>query len=576
MNKQILLVALLCIGSLAIAQKTETATREYTQRIPKTLADEGIFGIAVPCTETYHYYYDADDNRIKHGLSSITGVYNITRNGVTIDEKFNGTANYSDGKLNGKVQQSYSIVMKGRGESIKINWDFSGGYVDGLADGVWTYNETNAIDQKKKKESEHETITISFSKGKVSSITYNDGVKNTVDDNGYVTGQWDGFRIKNNMVTNYFKRKNGDVSKVETEQENLINGLVNGDYSTQDIIDQGYSIYSKEEDMLGYFCSRVGNSYYVNLDYLGGFFVPEINNQISILTKVNLASFEDVKAAITSFGSGDVSSDSYKQINKQGCIYKNGVAFYLSSETKQRMDDYYEEKMEVKREELMTLINKTIETADSKEKLKKEYRDVEPSMQLLREEQKKELLTKYQRKLYEFEQIEFDLIMREIKSNFSQPFPLYDYIRLSGSFTYSKLKTSLEEALEKQPSAIEASLALRKALDQIVLVSEKRKITKDPVKTITTDFNTNASQWEVFVGELSDLPEQIAPFCPMSSYSIISTDEYLKDGSFSYIVEWTKAINKKEQIKYSSIFVVTRDKKHVDLNSFDFSKATMK
>lgn len=132
------------------------------------------------------------------------------------------------------------------------------------------------------------------------------------------------------------------------------------------------------------------------------------------------------------------------------------------------------------------------------------------------------------------------------------------------------------EAIEKQPLAIGASRILRKALDQIVLVSEKRKITKEPVETIASDFSSNASNWEVFVGETTNLPEKIAPFCPMGSYSIVSTAEYLKDGSFSYIVEWTKMISKKESVKYSSVFVVSKDKKHVSLESFDFSKATEK
>ena len=93
---------------------------------------------------------------------------------------------------------------------------------------------------------------------------------------------------------------------------------------------------------------------------------------------------------------------------------------------------------------------------------------------------------------------------------------------------------------------------------------------------MSAEYQANPSNWDVFVGGTSNIAEKIAPFCPMDNYRIKSVADYFEDGSFSYIVEWTKIVSKKEQVKYTSVFVVTKDKQHVDLNSFDFSKAEIK
>ena len=353
MKKQLVLMALLCLGSLAIAQKTETATKEYVQYIPQTLSDEGVFGFAVPCTETYHYYFDDNDNRIKHGLSSITGAANLTRDGITVDTKFSGTATYSNGKLSGKIQQSYYIVFKGRGESIEIKWSFNGSYVEGLPDGVWVYSETDKRNERSKKESVNNKNTVVFDRGKIKSITYSDGIKNQFDEEGNVSGEYGRFKMKNGVVTNLYKRKNGEFCSVDSEQTELINKYLTGEYTEQCIIDKGYNFshlsYYEGVDLLGFFLSRVGNESYVNLGYLGGSIDPKFNNYLVVLNKIELKTLDEGKRYITN-NEGEIIAKRYDEV-------KNNEWGYVSTEVKSQLDSYVMERKEAERQKMIQNIN---------------------------------------------------------------------------------------------------------------------------------------------------------------------------------------------------------------------------
>lgn len=355
MKKLLLLTALICVGSLAFAQKTQTGKKEFTHWIPETLSDAGVWGIALPCEETYSYYYDNDDNKIKHGLSKIEGKEKATNNGVTIEEKFSGTANYVDGLLSGTIKQTYSILMKALGEFIEISWSFNGSYVDGLPDGSWVYNEVNKSKHRGEKESPAVKInnTVVFDRGKIKSITYSDGNKNQFDEKGNVSGKYGDFKVKNGVLTNFYRRKNGEFCSVDSEQTELINKYLSGDYKDQYFIDKGYTFshYSDpdEVDILGFFLSRVGNAHYVDLGYLGGSFDIKFNNYLVVLNKVELKTLDEVKRYITS-NEGEIYTKRYNEV-------KNNEWGYVSTEVKSQIDSYVMERNKAKRQKIIQDIN---------------------------------------------------------------------------------------------------------------------------------------------------------------------------------------------------------------------------
>lgn len=185
----------------------------------------------------------------------------------------------------------------------------------------------------------------------------------------------------------------------------------------------------------------------------------------------------------------------------------------------------------------------------------------------------------YKSKFSELEQIELDEVMNAIKHTFDEEKVEKMINNYPNKPQYSAFsaasKAKIDWALTKQLQAIEASGVLKKALDQIVSISQERKITKKPEGVIVNDYNKNVVNWEVFYSQsVQQLSEKIASFCPMVSYEILSVD-YLENGTFQYLVKWTKQLSKKEQINYSSELVVLEDKRHLDINSFDFAKAKL-
>ncbi len=577
MSKKLLLVALLLVGSFAFAQKIETGTKEYTQWIPETLSDEGIFGIAVPCVETYSYYYDDNDNKLKHGPSSIVGKYNLTRNGVTINETFSSKANYSHGKLHGNINQSYSIDMKGRGESISISWSFNGAYVNGLADGTWIYSETNKYNQRSRKDSHTDKVSAVFKDGQITSYTFSDGVTIKINKDGKITGQYGKDVLVDNVVTNTYRRKNGDYSNTDTEQKEIIDKIVSGVISDQDLVNLGYTtgVGAVRNSILGYFTSHVGNSHYVNLDYLGGDYICEIDNRFVHLEKIELARIEDLQKYITNYD-GSINYDRFNYLKNNNNYYDSGTK-YVSSSVRVEMEKYVDEKLSPKRNSIVQELTNGISGAKSMEFLIRYYDSQGNNMEILKPEQKNELDQMYQAKLLELDGKKCDTIVYVIQSVFdietiNKIIDNYPKKNEYKAFCQES-RNRIDNALVKQPLAIDASLTLKKALDQIVLVSQEKKITKKPEEVIAKNYGVNPSNWEVFSAQSAQqLSEKIASFCPMSSYEILSAD-YFEDESFGYTVRWTKQLSKKEQVRYTSKFIVLKDKKHVDINSFDFSKS---
>ena len=194
---------------------------------------------------------------------------------------------------------------------------------------------------------------------------------------------------------------------------------------------------------------------------------------------------------------------------------------------------------------------------------------------------KKAIEDAFKTKFTELEKKEFAAVMNAIKGNFDNEIMrkmISNYPKKEQYLAFGEeYKAKIDEALAKQPQAIEASTVVRKAFDQIVAISQNKKISKKAVEIISADYSSNPSGWEVFSGRSvqEKLPLNIAMFCPMSVYKIVAAD-YLPNGGFGYTVEWTQQISKKEQKTYISNVVLSKDKKHVELDSFDFSKATEK
>lgn len=590
MKKQLLLMALLCLGSLAVAQTKEHRTYEKDMETPTY----GYRMDRIPCVVKVSYYVDEKGNRIYDGPFSVMGKERVKDFEVDLgsghtDVLYEMKGNFKDGLLDGdySFRRTYNFISD-KGVEAPNEWVEDGTFNKGVPEGEW-----NSTYSKKKL---NYSIHFNIQDGKPLGAFYAKGFEieqNGSAKDGVLESFEEKFRGETTSKSVFYKgvdiSKNSDVAKK----------FADGQITIEELEDMGYYVSEYEINIL--------KDIIKNYVFLDGF---ESIFGTSIMGKALESRYWDkrgdgicwMKAKGTSvteksspfWSPAKVNSyiDNINKINSYdgsyGLLYYYGnvereYGFYHSMKTVhyKKIKAALDEKKTVLEGPLVAEVKNGINSQTSMVDLNEYMKSKSDKTEYFADENKNAVKDAYRSKFAELEKKEFDAVMDAIKSNFDNDvmkkilavFPTKDLYLAFGK----DCKSKIDEALEKQPQAIEASTVVRKAFDQIVIVSQNKKTSKKPVDVIFADYNSNPSSWEVFSGSSvqEQLPVKIAPFCPMSGYKIVAAD-YLPDGGFSYTVEWTQQISKKEQKTYISNVVLSKDKKHVELDSFDFSKATVK
>ena len=634
MKKKALLMALLLLGSLAIAQTKEhkTLTKDF---------DMGAVGDSYhvfPCVLTVTYYQNEQGKTVYDGPFSIVGegqsphVKPWGSYWGPGESKLSYEAHgmYVNGKLDGEVSITRREVFKSnKGEEAPRYWTFTGSFDKGVPTGKWDYSYfTTYREQNNPKSITRKEVVDSFQ------MTFKDGyplkfngscivgrgeflhnlwgevfklnecekvnIKGEITATGKPNGEWTGL-IENTRFQNGMALSSSD--KIANE---LAVQYVSGKLSLEEIEDKGYVV----EDYTDYYKYADKDGKCLKMTYFGYLF----NSEYLMLNmdmfkngmELNVCDASYWKNTIKSWGciekkdgifwtpsQVNAYTEKIQQVsnflgnNNWGVVqYSNDLENkYRRHEIKtvhyKKIKDAIEEKKIVLEKPVVEEVINGIHTKTSMVELNKYMKSKSNQTESLSDTNRNAVEDAYNTRFAELEKAEFTAVLGAIKGNFDNEIMekmVRNYPRNEQYLAYGiECRTKIDNALTKQPMAIEASTSLKKALDQIVAISQNKKISKSPVDIILADYNSNTANWEVFSGQSvrQDLPEKIAQFCPMSSYQILSA-EYLEDGSFSYLVEWTKQLSKKEQKKYTSVFVVTKDKQHVNLDSFDFLKASEK
>lgn len=589
MKKQLLLVALLCIGSLSFAQIKVHMT--YVKDI--TAPSYGYLNDQIPCVMTISYYENEQGKMVYDGPFSVIGKERVWDSEIDLGEGhaevlYEMRGGFKDGLLDGNYSFMRTYDFKSnKGVEAPNKWVKTGSFHLGVPVGEWNSNYT----RKKTICSVHFMIRNGKPVGPFSANGFE------IDQNGSaldgILEQFEEkFRGETTTKSVYYKgvdiSENADVARKYADGQITLEGLEDMGYYVieyeinvlKDIIEEFVflndfeGIFGKsvlEKAIENQYCNRRDGICWMKAK---GYNVREKQSPFWTPARVN-AYIDDIKRINSYDGMygllyyySDVESE-YKKYNSIKTVHYRKIMAALD-----------EKKVALETpliEEVKNGINSQTSMVDLNEYMKSKSDMTEK----FADGNKKAVNDAYKSKFAELEKKEFDAVMDAIKGNFDNEvmkkilavFPTKDLYKAFGK----DCKSKIDEALAKQPQAIEASTVVRKAFDQIVMVSQNKKISKKPVDVISADYSSNSSSWEVFSGQSvqEQLPVKIAPFCPMSEYKIIAAD-YLLDGGFSYIVEWTQQISKKEQKTYISNVVLSKDKKHVDLDSFDFSKATEK
>ena len=582
---------MLFIGSIVFAQNKEHKTYVVDKETPTY----GYRDDRISCVLTMSYYEDENGTRVYDGPFSIIGKetvpsYEVGVGACNVDVLYEMNGNYTNGKLDGKYSLKRKYNLKTDKGVIGPNeWVITGCFVNGIPTGEWNYTYT-----KKKLES---AIHFTLQEGKLVGRFYSQGFEIDCNGNakdGVLEKYEEKYRGTTERKSDYYK---GIDISINTD---MAKKYADGKISIEELNDNNYFVYKYDIPVLSkviqyifsddfklifnkeFLQKSIDKNYWDN-DWLSasGSEVLKMQYPFWTATKVNEYIANVERVVYYDYNAGNTNGG--KTANYLTWYIENVENIYNSKTPSIKYVQYKKIKAAIdkKKQELYVQeIKQAITQKTSIEELSALMNDKSQQIDLLSEDNKQSVANYYTTKFNELEQKEITLIMEAIKGNFDVKIMdgiIANYPKKPQYKAFSeKSKALIDEALIKQPQAIEVSKALCKALDQIVLVSKNKKIVKKPTETLSAEYQANPSNWDVFVGGTSNIAEKIAPFCPMDNYRIKSVADYLEDGSFSYIVEWTKIVSKKEQVKYTSVFVVTKDKQHVDLNSFDFSKAENK
>lgn len=234
----------------------------------KTLRQRTPYYNYLDCDVKYQYYFDDKDQEVQHGSYSVSGAADASSDvprkymkpgyNIRIQQNYNKTGNYKDGKLDGKLKASCSERYTINGKTAAYRqWSADLKFSDGKPDGSWVIKESGkggsdlmeiATNSITKTEDYSVTVSVEYDKGRI--VTYaltnfREGDKQiNFDSLNRVSGfeELDGQRanLSNGYCTNLVKHSNG-YSEPEPFEKELITQLVNGTISEKDLPNKGYT-----------------------------------------------------------------------------------------------------------------------------------------------------------------------------------------------------------------------------------------------------------------------------------------------------------------------------------------------
>lgn len=324
------LIALLFIPIFVMGQKTiNEATKDFEG---KAFFDHDLYTHAVA---TYKYYYDEDDQKIMHGTCVIKGDdwWGLHKE---IKLKTNGTATYTDGKLNGALTMSQT----GTTPKSSASWSFKAAYTNGVPSGTWTYTETGITQNATM------TASITWKDGKMSALKSETGVSITIDNDGnIVSGTVEGNSFKNGFLINKFIRKNGDWSQIESDQQALINSYMAGTITEDGLLDKGYIIKDYQSEIDKWFMSHLRTNYVYIQWFDPGFTFPD-HPKYKVLRRIAFLSLEEILAYYHEGHSFYDEERYYSDVNFDKIAReRNYDGKYMTAETIQQWKEFFRQKV---------------------------------------------------------------------------------------------------------------------------------------------------------------------------------------------------------------------------------------
>lgn len=254
-------VAILCMSAMflcntAIAQQTFTVS-------------EKVDIVGNECTKTFNCYYGDNDERIMHGPCKTEGKVKKQEDAYN-KYVFSHTEsiNYSHGKKEGKyffqqkiyqshvdVYHDYQINQdKLMRRGWVINKEITGSYKNDERDGVWkeTLVNRDTLGGQPTEDNKDKKYTFVYDNGKLIELTTSAGAHYTFkyfkDKDGkdvpYLSGKYEKYTIKNDVIVSHVVRQNGDETEIDGRLKQFISDKENLFDYEEELLDSGYVLSS--------------------------------------------------------------------------------------------------------------------------------------------------------------------------------------------------------------------------------------------------------------------------------------------------------------------------------------------
>lgn len=231
MKKYLLICAgLICsFGVFAQTRKIFIGTDKCLKTPPANLGWTWI----LPCDDNYAYYYDAADNRVRHGETIVKGVSEASQEGTSVNQSFCAKMNFNDGVLDGSMVQNYDLKFKMPQSESSLAWEYNASFAGGKPEGEWTFSLND-----------QEFATAGVSSSRSCSMTYAGGelvAMREFDGSEYrfangalveaevVKGSSEKLIVKNGYVVNYYHGVNGTEVPMNEQQIAVVERLLAGE-----------------------------------------------------------------------------------------------------------------------------------------------------------------------------------------------------------------------------------------------------------------------------------------------------------------------------------------------------------
>lgn len=444
----------------------------------------------VPGTTTFHFYYNDDEDKVKHGVETMK----VEASNREASAKCDITINWADGKKEGKIIASQSIKYKGSSVVIKLE----GEYKNDLMAGMWkiTHQEggTTSIS------------SFSIKDRRISAIK--DGVIGidiSVDEKGRVTGKYSNIIFKNNICTNNMIDKTGKPSTPSPKAKSMIDELAKRDVSPKELVANGFYLQSDvfkskaipetldlfdlqlDDDLTTSYrfycvcqipddrwlswddCKSILDSKRSNLDEclkVGNDMIDDYGYQGRYIKQATAQSIEDYMKDILSFRKNEfVSTINGKSDLKDLVLYvkqQEAVFELFSEEEQQEIGKVFNDKFTQLHDKKIAEIKKKIVEESDFTTLDRYYETIKPDMSFFKEDEVSDINQIYKNRKIELQAPASVKITGEINKK-------------TNSQDLTKYYEEQESTINQLPDASAIKSAYKQKLDELVVKEEKEK-----------------------------------------------------------------------------------------------------